>query len=524
MTAEPAPLRAATPQPDHEVVIIGAGFSGIGAAIALDRAGFSDLVIIDRNERVGGVWQANTYPGVAVDTPSPSYSFSYAQNPSWSRLFAPGAELLAYAERCVGDYGLRARLRLGQTVVRIDFDERHDLWAVTLDDGRVVRARYVVSASGALTQPKEPDIAGLDRFAGERMHTARWDHGVSVAGRRVGIIGTGASALQVIPVIAPEVERLTVFQRTPIWVLPKLDREISPAVRWLFESAPVTLALTRLASQTAVELLLVVAAHYHRYVPLTRLFERRALRHLERQVPDPVLRAKLTPRYPFGCKRPSISNTYWRAFTRPNVELVTEPIVEGAREGLRTADDRVHELDLLISATGFKVFDRGNMPAFIVRGVGGLDLEDFWDRERYQAYEGVSVPSFPNLFSILGPYGYNGSSFFQLIELQSRHIVRCLKQARRAGATRIEIRREANDRYLRAMRARRKNQVFFATDCGASNSYYFDRHGDVPLRPGTTVEAHLRSRFFDLDDYRYSRADADTGVATIATCGGSRSP
>ncbi len=503
--ARRAPAASPAAQLDHEVVIIGAGFSGIGAGIKLDEAGFSDFVILDRNERVGGVWHANTYPGIAVDIPSLSYSFSFAQNPAWSRVFAPGAELKEYAERCVDAYDLRSRLRLGTTVTGATFDEKNDRWCLTTSGGEPLRARFLVSAAGVLTQPKDPDIPGLERFAGHRMHTARWDHGHSLAGKRVAIIGTGASALQVIPVIAKEVAHLTVFQRTPIWVLPKFDEPIPKELQRAFERVPLLQSSARLVSQAVVELAFVIAAHYHRYVPVANVYERMALDHLERQVKDPVLRDKLTPRYGFGCKRPSISNTYLRAFNRPNVSLVTDPIVEIVENGLRTADDRLHEVDTLICATGFKVFESGNMPAFPVTGLGGRDLETFWDEHRYQAYEGVTVPGFPNLFSILGPNGYNGASFFQLIEMQSRHIVRCLSRARRDGATRIEVRREANDRYFRQMKSRSRNQVFFASDCAKANSYYFDRHGDVPFRPATSVEAQLRSMTFPLDDYRFER-------------------
>lgn len=491
---------------DHEIAILGAGFSGLGAAIALDEAGFADFVILDRNAKVGGVWHVNTYPGIAVDIPSLSYSYSYAKNPRWSRVFAPGAELARYAEDVTDAYGLRARLRLNTEVRSARFDERRDRWLLELADGGVLRVRHVVSASGALTKPKEPEIPGLDSFRGHRMHTARWDHGHDLTGRKVAIIGTGASALQVIPEIAKTVEHLTVFQRTPIWVLPKTDFEVPESVKALLEASPAFHAAARLGSQSLVELSFVVAAHYHRYFPLASFYERMARRHLERQVKDPALRAKLTPNYGFGCKRPSISNTYLRAFNLANVSLVTESITEILPDGVRTADGRKHVVDTLISATGFKVFEKGNMPAVPIEGRSGMDLETFWDENRYQAYEGVSVPGFPNLFSILGPLGYNGSSFFQLIEFQSRHIVRCLDRARSEGATRVEVKAEANARYFRDMKARSKNQVFFLADCAESRSYYFDKHGDVPFRPSTSVEAQIRSRTFDLDDYAYGRA------------------
>jgi cation diffusion facilitator CzcD-associated flavoprotein CzcO len=239
-------------------------------------------------------------------------------------------------------------------------------------------------------------------------------------------------------------------------------------------------------------------------VPLAKAGERVGRKHLREQVHDPVLRDKLTPRYSLGCKRPGFSNDYLRTFNRANVALETNAIAEITPTGLRTIDGTEHEVDTLILATGFKVFDRGNMPPYPVIGRDGVNLERWWDENRFQAYQGVSVPGFPNLFTILGPYAYNGASYFTLIENQSRHIVRCLKRARRAGATSVEVTPEANERYLETMLGRRKNQVFFRGTCSTANSYYFDRHGDAPFRASPTLEAAWRSARFDLNDYRFA--------------------
>jgi cation diffusion facilitator CzcD-associated flavoprotein CzcO len=243
-------------------------------------------------------------------------------------------------------------------------------------------------------------------------------------------------------------------------------------------------------------------------VPLASAAERLGLAHLRRQVQDPDIRRRLTPGYGLGCKRPSFSNDYYPAFNRPNVALETTAIERITPAGVRTADGVEHPVDVLVLATGFKVFEPGNMPPFAIRGRGGVDLEQWWDANRYQAYEGASVPGFPNLFTVLGPYAFNGASYFTLIEQQTRHVVRCLRRARREGATAIEVRREANDRFHAAMLARRGRQVFFRGSCSASNSYYFDRHGDVPFRPASTPEATWRSARFDLDDYAFTRASA----------------
>ncbi|HVE69529.1 MAG TPA: NAD(P)/FAD-dependent oxidoreductase [Solirubrobacteraceae bacterium] len=487
-----------------DVAIIGAGFSGIGAGIALSKAGIGDFALIEAGDGVGGAWHWNTYPGIQVDIPSFSYQFSFRRHSDWSRVYAPGDELKAYAEDCVDHFGLRSRLRLGTTVTGAAWDDAEHVWRLDTDRGEPLTARHVIGATGVLTKPKPPEIPGVADFPGTTVHTARWDDSIELRGRRVALIGTGASAVQVIPSIAPHVEELTVFQRTAIWCLPKLDGPIPPAVRRALRSLPGVKQAARLASQTFVELTFPVAAHYATVVPMVRWSRSIALRHLEEQVRDPAVRDRLTPRYDLGCKRPGFSNDYLRTFNRDNVQLETAPIVAVEGDRVRTAEGERGPFDVLILATGFKVFEPGNMPPFPTRGVGGRDLEEFWARHRYQAYQGVSVPGFPNLFAILGPYGYNGASYFTLIENQSRHIVRCLKHARRLGATRVEVTREANDGYMAQMLGRRHRQVFFRGSCSSANSYYFDSHGDVPFRPSTTLEAMWRSARFPLSDYTFA--------------------
>jgi cyclohexanone monooxygenase len=264
----------------------------------------------------------------------------------------------------------------------------------------------------------------------------------------------------------------------------------------------------RALSQAYVELTFPLAAHYDGVLHLASAGERTGLSHLRKQVRDPEVREKLTPRYGLGCKRPSFSNEYLATFNRPNVHLETTPIESFTASGVRTADGVEHEIDVLVLATGFKVFEKGNMPAFPVEGIDGVDLGEWWDENRFQAYEGVSIPGFPNLFMILGPYGFNGASYFTLIENQARHIVRCLRRASETGSTSIEVKAEANRRYWERMLGRRDRQVFFQGSCATANSYYFDKHGDVPFRPATTVEAAWRSARFDLDDYRFTTAEA----------------
>lgn len=468
----------------------------------LDRAGLSDYLIVEAGDGVGGTWYWNTYPGIAVDIPSFSYQFSFEQSPHWSRTYAPGAELRAYAEHCADKYRLRSRIRLCTRVLRAGFDERTGLWQVDLDSGETLTTRFLLNASGALTIPNLPDVDGVDTFAGVTMHTARWDHSQDLTGKRVAVIGTGASAVQVIAEIAPAVRTLTVFQRTPIWCFPKFDVPLPRAARTAMR-IPGGQMLQRLLSQAYVELTFPIAAHYFTLNPFAKRMSDAGKAYLRKQIRDPELRDKLTPRYAVGCKRPAFHNTYLSTFNRENVELVTEPIDRISTDGVITVDGRAHEVDVLILATGFKVMDTDSIP-FPITGVGGVSLVDYWETNRLQAYEGVSVPGFPNLFTVFGPYGYVGSSYFALIEAQTHHIVRCLREARHRGATRVEVRPEANDRFFAEMMRKRHRQIFWQDSCALANSYYFDKNGDVPLRPDTTVHAYLRSRRFPLDDYRFT--------------------
>jgi cation diffusion facilitator CzcD-associated flavoprotein CzcO len=491
--------------PQFNVAIIGAGFSGIGTAIALDKAGINDYVILEAGDGFGGVWHWNNYPGVAVDIPSFSYQFSFEQMPDWSRSYAPGRELKAYAEHCATKYGLRQRTRLRTRIDEIAWDTESSFWRIRCAEGQTLTARHVVNGSGPLNVPKLPDIPGLVSFAGETMHTARWDNTVSLAGKCIAVIGTGASAIQVIPEVAKIASHLTVFQRTPIWCLPKPDFRLAGALKFAMR-VPGIKPVLRAASQAFVEFTFPLAAQYASTLPVLQS-QGSALGKawLRRQVHDPELRRKLTPDYALGCKRPSFHNSYLATYNRPNVHLETAAITKVSASGVHTSDGKLHEIDVLVLATGFKVFD--NEGSFRVRGADGTLWSDFFTRNRAQSYLGVSLPNFPNYFSISGPYAYNLSSFFTLIEAQSHHIVRCLKEAQRRGAVRVEISEEANRRYFEDMMAKRHTQVFWRESCASARSYYFDANGDVPYRRASTPEIIWHSRRFPLSDYRFTAAN-----------------
>jgi cation diffusion facilitator CzcD-associated flavoprotein CzcO len=504
--------------PEHEVVVVGAGFGGIGTGIALQRKGIHDFVIVDKWDRVGGTWHANTYPGVAVDIPSFIYSFSYEQRGDWSRIFAPGSELRDYAEDMVDKYGLREKLRLNTTITSAIYDERNSMWRLVTDGGKEITGRHVVMAIGGLERPKMPDIPGLDDFGGTLMHTAMWDHDVALAGKRVAVIGTGATSLQMVPAIVDEVGHLTVFQRTPIWVFPKRDAEVGAVGRTIMERKRIRSAI-RLVGTVATEIAMSGQLTGPSWVvdSVRKLLETPARQWMRSQVDDPATREKLIPRYGLGCKRPSMSNEYLTTFNRSDVSLVTESIERITDKGVVTTDGVEHEIDVLICATGFKLWEKGSVPPFPVVGRDSVDLEEFWDQNRYQAYQGVSVPGFPNIFMITGPYGFVLGSYIWMIEATSAHLSRAIAESKRRGATECEIRREVHDAYFQKCLKRQERNFLFTPTCAGSNTYYIDDKGDSPFRPSTHGEMYWQNRHFDLDIYQYGtgvRSHAD--LATVS--------
>ncbi|MCU0680975.1 MAG: NAD(P)/FAD-dependent oxidoreductase [Polyangiaceae bacterium] len=479
---------------NRHVVIVGAGFAGLCMAIRLKQAGLSDFTVLERGERLGGTWRDNDYPGAACDVRSHLYSFSFEPNPGWSRSFAPQAEILGYLERCADRYGLRPHLELGVDVQGASFDEASGLWSITTGDGRVRRARWLVSGCGGLSRPSLPAIEGLGRFEGPVFHSARWRHDVSLEGQRVAVVGTGASAIQIVPALAPKAGRLTLFQRTPPWVMPKADGPIGPRARALFGALPWSQRLARLACYLRNEL---VGTGFVGHTPLLRLVERLARRHLAASVPDPVLRAKVTPDYRLGCKRILISDDYYQALARPNVELVTAPVAALRARAVVDAEGRAWPADAVVFATGFQAAEAA--PPFEVRGRGGVNLADAW-REGPEAFLGTTVAGFPNLFLIVGPNtGLGHSSMVLMIESQAQYIVSAIETMRARSLKAVEVRREAQADYNRGLQRRLAGTVWAQGGC---TSWYQTRAGkNTTLWPGYTWEYRLRTRRFKLRDY-----------------------
>jgi len=493
------------PAPDHEVAIIGAGLSGIGMASALKRMNIQDFVILERADDVGGTWRDNTYPGIGVDIPVFAYQFSYELKPDWSRFFPKGHEVKEYVDDYVAKYGIRPHVRFNSEVRSRTWDEENHVWRLDVA-GEEVTARFVISAIGPFVDPKPAEIPGLDDFEGKLIHSARWDHDYELAGKRAAIVGTGASAVQIIPSIAPEVGRLDVYQRTPIWISPKPDPRIPDWAMRLFARLPFTERIARWVASGATEFIIVfMSLNFRRFPFIVRAVERRNRRFVASQVKDPELRRKLTPEYGMGCKRPAVSNDYLRAFNRENVDLVTEPIERVTASGIRTEDGTEREVDAIILATGFRLAsDPENFRRTPVSGRNGFDLATQYKEHRLKAYESISMPGLPNHFMIFGPYGWTGASWHVLVQTGSTHITRVLAEARRRGATCVEVSEEATDRYHAKVLERMAGSVWFSNRCDGSNSYYFDHHGDVPyVRPSSGREARKAARSFPLEDYRY---------------------
>ena len=491
------------PLPAHAgVLVVGTGFSGLGAAIALRRAGRSDVVVLERAHDVGGTWRDNSYPGCACDVPSHLYSFSFAPNPDWTRSFSPQPEIEAYLQRTAREAGVLPLVHFGTELLEARWDVADLRWRVRTNRGELT-ADVLVSATGALSEPAVPELPGLDRFAGASFHSATWDHGHDLTGERVAVIGTGASAVQFVPHVQRQAGAVTVFQRTPPWVLPRRDRAISRAERWLYRRVPGAQKLARGGLYGLRESWILGFEKDRRIMALA---EREARRFLRAQVADPELRAKLTPDYRLGCKRVLLSNDWYPALTSANVELVTDRIAEVRERSVvsRAADGTLteHPVDTLIWGTGFRVTD----PPVAERIVGsdGRSLAEHWAGGGMQALRGTTIAGFPNLFFLVGPNtGLGHTSIVHVIESQVRYLLRALEAMQQHGLAAVEPRQEAQDRYNADLQRRLEGTVWNAGGCA---SWYLDAHGrNTTLWPTFTFTFRRGLAAFDLQEYAVQR-------------------
>jgi cation diffusion facilitator CzcD-associated flavoprotein CzcO len=452
------------------VAIVGGGFGGVGAAAMLRRAGYQAATVFERHERVGGVWHANTYPGAACDVPSHLYEFSFAPNPRWSRRYAPQAEIQAYLEHVADSHGVLDRIRTGTTVRSALWDEAGDRWVLETSAGSH-EADVLVTACGQLSVPSVPPLPGLETFGGPAFHTANWRHDMDFAGKRVAVIGTGCSAIQVVPAVQPIVAQVDVYQRSPGWTLPKMDFEYSDRAKELFERFPLLQRLDRAAIFGFQEL---AALGMTRQPWLLRAFQAVAKRMIDRAIDDPELRRKVTPTDSMGCKRIMLTDDWYPTLAEPNVGLITERIETITPAGIRTQDGEERAYDAIVLATGFKT--HGFVAPMEVIGTGGRSLAQVWDGLP-RAYLGMSVRGFPNMFLLYGPNTNGGSgSVVSTIEAGAGHVIAALDELARADARRIEVSRDAADRFDQELREALAGTVWH-TGC---TNWYVDENGNDP--------------------------------------------
>ncbi|MGW3122708.1 flavin-containing monooxygenase [Streptomyces sp. NPDC001107] len=483
------------------VAVIGSGFGGLGAAVRLRREGVTDFVVLERAASVGGTWRDNSYPGCACDVPSHLYSFSFAPHPDWPRTFSGQEHIRAYLEHVTDVFHLRPHIRFDSEVKMMTWDGEKLRWEIETSSGSL-SADVVVSATGPLSDPKVPDVPGLDSFPGKVFHSARWDHDYDLRGKRVAMVGTGASAIQIVPAIQPEVGRLTLFQRTPPWVMPRVDRAITGAERALHRALPFTTQARR-GLLWGIRELQVQA--FTKHPNELGFVEQLAKRNMMRAIKDPALRAKLTPDYRIGCKRILLSSTYYPALARPNVDVVASGLSEIRGSTVVAADGSEAEVDAIIFGTGFHVTD---MPiAERVVGAEGRTLAEAW-KGGMESLRGASAAGFPNWMTIIGPNtGLGNSSMILMIESQLNYMADFLRQLDvLGGRAALDARPSAVAAWNRRVQERMKRTVW---NTGGCTSWYLDPSGrNTTIWPGTTTEFRRATRQVDLAEYELLRVPA----------------
>lgn len=480
-----------TTKPDVLVAIIGAGFSGLGMAIKLREAGIEDFLIVEAAGEVGGTWRDSKYPGAAVDVPSHLYSYSFEQT-NWSRMFAKSQEIQQYIVDTTEHHHLRSKIRFNTKVVKARFDEKDGLWVIETAQKETLRARFVVSAMGPFAESRVPNIPGLKDFKGETVHTAQWKPGLDLTGKRVAVVGSGASAIQVVPAIAPIVKELKVFQRTPSWIVPKADYEYSELEKLVYRYLPFTQTLRRATIFGLTELLATAIVWD---TPVTTLLENVCKRQIERAIKEPELRRKVTPGYRLGKTRMLISNDWYPALARSNVELVDHGVDALTEKGILSGG-KEYEADIIVWATGYKSPSEG-FP-FPLTGIHGRDLNTYW-KDGAKAYKGVAIAGFPNLFTLMGPNtGPGHTSVLVYTEAQMAYVVQAIQACEKRHIKSLTVREDRQEEFNREL-----GEKMSRTTWGAGGkSWYYTKDGrNTTLYPGFASEYVLSVRNFDLGDY-----------------------
>jgi len=459
---------------DLRFLIIGAGMSGILSAIKLQEAGLDNFAIYEKAERLGGTWRENEYPGIACDVPSHMYTYSFAANPEWSHRHSPGAEIQAYFEEVARRYGVGEQIQYGKEITRCEFEDGR--WKIEMSDGSTDAGDFVIAATGVLHHPAYPDIEGLDSFEGATFHSARWDHDVPLAGKRIGVIGTGSTSIQIVSALADDVAELTLFQRTAQWVMPIQNPAYSETEKQEFRKHPE--AMQKIREEVTQQFIDGFANILHEpNSPGIQAIHAACEANLENSVKDPELREKLRPNYRAACKRLIMSESFYDAIQRPNAKLVTEGIDRIEKSGVRTSDGQLHELDVLVLATGFRV-DRFMRPMEVF-GRNGVALNDVW-KAGPSAYLAISIPDFPNLFMLNGPNGPVGNfSLIDVAELQFSYIMQLIDQVRSGSCTEVSASQEATERFDAERKVAAKSTIW-SSGC---KSWYLDAEGIPAVWP-----------------------------------------
>ncbi|RIU23443.1 NAD(P)/FAD-dependent oxidoreductase [Mycobacteroides abscessus] len=488
-----------------EVLIVGAGFAGLGTAIRLLEKGIEDFVILERGDDVGGTWRDNSYPGAACDIPSLLYSYSFEQNPQWSRAYSGGSEILGYIQRMVDKHQLRRFIKFGVDVTGLTFDDSTGMWTADTAAGEIFTGRCAVMAAGPLANVSWPDIRGLDSYTGHKIHSARWDHDYEMSGKHVAVIGTGASGVQIIPELVKTAARVKVFQRTPGWVLPRLDFQHPDWAQRVFGSSPAVQNLARQAWYWTHE---AAAVGMVWDTPVTTLIQWIAKANLRRQISDPWVRRQLTPDFRAGCKRMLMTSDYYAALEKDNCKLITWPIATLSPNGIRTADGIEHDVDCIVFATGFDVCKAGT--PFPIAGLDGRKLADEWSGGAY-AYKSVNVSGYPNLFFTFGPNSGPGhNSALVYMEAQIDYIVQAIGIVRAKDLLTLDVRKDRQDRFNEDIQ-RRLGKTTWNSGC---QSWYLTEDGkNTTMFPGFATQFARQLRTLELDDYSFTSGAAAASAA-----------